>query len=188
MENCSLVSDGFDHLAELPFVKFCITELCLFPYVFPSCWDGRSCQQKPPWYQPTSNSLAKSWPTSTSIRKSCIRLWRYQGLLFFFARFDTIVLLHPNLLHLCFTADCARTCWQERSDEENCQPNPQRHCRTMDTAGVAGRAAIHRSYLHWSAAGVRVIHDCSGTCGCQRWVGKYEISCGSSEQGMRGPG
>ena len=48
MENCSLVSDGFDHLAELPFVNCCIKELCLFLYLFPSCWDGRSCQQKPP--------------------------------------------------------------------------------------------------------------------------------------------
>lgn len=188
MEGCSLVSDGFDHLAELPFVKCCIKELCLFLYLFPSCWDGRSCQQKPPWYQPTWKYLAKSWPMSTSIRKSCIRLWRYQGPLIFFARFDTVVLLYLNLSDLCFTADCARTCRQEHSDEENRQPNPQRHRRTMDAASVAGRAAIHRSYLHGSAAGVRVIHDRSGTCGSQRWVGVYEIRWASSEQAGRGTG
>lgn len=174
MEDCNLVSDGFDHLAELPFVKCCIEELSLFLYLLPSCWDGKSCRQKPPWYQPTWNYLAKSWPMSTSIRKSCIRLWRYQGPLLLFARFDAIVLLYLNLLDLCFTAGCARTSWQEHSDKENRQPNPQWHCRAMDTAGVAWRATLHRSYLHRPATGVRVICDCSGTSSSQRWVRSTE--------------
>lgn len=34
MESCSLVSDGFDHFAELAFVKRCIKELCLFLYLY----------------------------------------------------------------------------------------------------------------------------------------------------------
>lgn len=125
---------------------------------------------------------------STSIRKSCNKLWRYQGLLLLFARIDTTVISCPHLLDLYLLADNSRTCWQKHSDEENCQPDPQWHFRTVDTAGVDGRAAIYSSQLPRPAAGIRVIHHCPGTCCSQRWVGEYEMCFASSEQGLGGTG
>lgn len=187
-ENWRFVINSLHHLAKLSFIKCFIKELCLFPYLFPSCWDGKSCRQRPPWYQPTWKYLAKRWPMSTSIRKSCNKLWRYQGPLLLFARFDTIIISYPHLLDLYLLTDDSRTCWQKHSDEENCQPDPQWNFRAVDTASVDGRAAIYCSQLPRPAAGVRVIHHGPGTCCSQRWVGEYEVCCASSEQGLGGTG
>lgn len=161
----------------------------LFLYLFPSCWDGRSCQQKPPWYRPTLNSLAKSWPTSTSIRKSYNRLWRYRGPLLFLQYWTALHLPIPTCcVCVCVFTECSGARWRERGAEEGGGAAARRHRGAVDTARVAGGAALHRPHLHRPASGVQLLQHCSGQGCSQRWDGSSDIGSESPEQGMTGTG